>query len=208
MRYVGKADSGVSLETFEAEAFDWRLGEFRLKSLGIHAQNLLKINSCPTTIESELPVFADWCFFLIWAGNDTLFATEEPVSDFLGQPRRDLSFVFYRQVINTQPGIELTIGSQSTCRTGIETLAAIGTVAGNRLIGWQFQVGDNLAEKYPAAEPGIDEHVVLADKAQPRPDRQRPFGKGYRVHANFGLYAGPGKRFYKIGKPVQSLFDK
>src|SRR4030042_6440629 len=103
---VGKADSGVSLEPIETDAFYRRFGEFRFERFGAQAQNILQVDSCPVTIEFELLIFTGRRVLLIGTRYDTFFAAEEPVADFLGRPRRDLSLVFYCQIIDAHSRVK------------------------------------------------------------------------------------------------------
>ena len=95
---VSKADLGVSLEMFKANAFDSGIGEESVEiGLG-KGQNPVQIKRLPFGIKFKIFVCADGSFLLERAGQDALVAAEEAVADFGSEVERDLAFVFDSQI--------------------------------------------------------------------------------------------------------------
>jgi len=72
--------------------------------------------------------------------------------------------------------------AKSASGTGIETATAGTTLAGNRLIIFQFQIGEDFTQNQPGTETLVNQQSVFAYPAETSTGGVGLFGQGSGIH--------------------------
>ena len=203
-----QAGSSVSLQALEAGAQEGRVGEGALEGFARHLEDFVEVQAGAVAVVPELVIRAGRGGLGVGAGQDAFVAAEEAVADLIGQLAWDVTGVLDGQVAEALSRVELAVLAQRAGGTGLDTAAAIGAGSTRRLVRFETQRGDKLAQKHLRPERRMDEHVIPADEAQARPRRQRSFGQRHRIHADLEPDALVGRGADEIGQLVQPRPDE
>lgn len=163
---VAEGDADVAEEAAAFGAEDGCAGEFLFEGRGVEVEELeegwlVKVGAGRGFHERACAREA-----VPWTGCEAIVAAVNAVADGGAELLGNGALEFDGEVGDATSGVELEGGGDGGGGTGLDASSAGAAAVRFRGVGFEFEGGDDLGEKYPVAELAADEVGVFADEAE------------------------------------------